>query len=82
MSKGGTGNEAAGCSVKRRELFRIDLERLPSVSVAKSPNNRQECAQVNDNRHDNEKHVRRSALIGGGGYVCEGPARERRDCAM
>jgi hypothetical protein len=68
--------------VKRRELFRIDLERLPSASVAKSPNNRQERAQVNDNRYEDEKRVRRSALIGGGGYVCEGPARERRDCAM
>jgi hypothetical protein len=68
--------------MKRRELFRIDLERLPSVSVAKSPNNRQERAQVDDNRYDNEERVRRSALIGGGGYVFEGPARERRDCAM
>jgi hypothetical protein len=68
--------------MKRRELFRIDFERLPSVSVAKSPNNRQECAQVDDNRYDNEERVRRSALIHGGGYVCEGPEKERRDCTM
>jgi hypothetical protein len=68
--------------VKRRELFRIDLERLPSVSVAKSPNNRQERAQVDDNRYDSEERVRRSALIRGGGYVCEGPEREGRDCAL
>jgi hypothetical protein len=68
--------------MKRRELFRIDLKPPPSVPVAKNPNNRQERAQVNDNRYDNEKRVRRSALIGGVGCVCEGPVRERRDCAM
>ena len=67
---------------KRRELFRIDLGHLPTVSVAKNPNNRQERAQVNDSRHDNEKRARRSPLISGGGYVREGPVRERRDCAM
>jgi hypothetical protein len=64
------------------KLFRTDLERLPSVSVAKNPDNHQERAQINDNRYDNEKRVRRSAPIGGVGYVCEGPERERRDCAM
>ena len=82
MYKDGTTGIAAGCSVKRRELFRIDLERLPSVSVAKNPNNHQERAQVNYNRYNNEEHVRRSALIGGGGCVCEGPLGKRRDCAM
>jgi len=58
MSEDGTGKVAAGCGVKRRELFRIDLERLLSVSVAKNPNNRQERAHVNDNRYDNEERVR------------------------
>jgi hypothetical protein len=68
--------------VKKCELFKIDLEHLPSVSVAKNPNNRQERAQVNDNHYDNEKRVRRSALIGGSGYVCEGPVEKRSNCAM
>jgi len=76
MGKGGTSRAAAGCSVKRRGLFRVDLERLPSVSVAKNPNNRQERAQANDNWYDNGER------IDGSGYVCEGPLRERRDCAM
>jgi len=80
--KGGTGGAVVGCSLKRRELFRIDLERLSSAFVVKNPNNRQERAQVNDNRYDNEECVRRSALVGGGGYVCEGPLRERKDYAM
>jgi hypothetical protein len=57
MSKGGIGKVVASCSVKRRELFRIDLEPPPSGSVAKNPNNRQERAQVNDDRYDNEKCV-------------------------
>ena len=78
-----TSTIPAGCSMVRRELFRIDLELLPSVSVAKNPNNRQERVQKNGNRYNNEKHVRRSEIIGrGGGYVCEGPLKERRDCAM
>ena len=68
--------------MKGRELFRIDLERLPSVSVAKNPNNRQERAQVSDNRCGSEKSVQQSVLIGGGGRVSEGPLRERGDCAM
>jgi hypothetical protein len=73
MSKGGAGKVGASRSVKRRGLSRINLERLPSVSIAKNPNNRQERAQVNDNRYDNEKHARRSVLIAAGGYFCEGP---------
>ena len=68
--------------MKRRRLFRIDPERLPPVSVVKNPNNRQECAQVNDNRYGSGNRVRRSALIDGGEYICERPLRERRDCAV
>jgi hypothetical protein len=68
--------------MKRRELFRIDLECPSSVPTAEDPNNRQEHAQGSGSRCDNEKHVRRPALIGGAGCVCKGPLGERRDCAM